>query len=176
MVRPPWAEPQPGLADVVIDPGMAFGTAQHATTRACLTLLCSLPRRGALLDVGCGSGVLAIAARRLGHDPVTAIDHDPLAVDATIANATANGVGLCVARRTIGADRLPAAPTMLANLTLTVLGQLAQSLPDPPPRDLILSGLRPHEAGAGADLFARHGLRERARIDDDGWSTLHLAR
>ncbi|HMM48846.1 MAG TPA: 50S ribosomal protein L11 methyltransferase, partial [Miltoncostaeaceae bacterium] len=64
LVRPPWAEPQPGLADVVIDPGMAFGTAQHATTRACLTLLCSLPRRGALLDVGCGSGVLAIAARR----------------------------------------------------------------------------------------------------------------
>lgn len=173
-VRPPWAAPAEGLADVVIDPGMAFGTAQHGTTRACLEMLCRLPPRGPLLDAGCGSGVLAIAARRLGFDPVTAVDSDPLAVAATLANARANGVGLAVARRSIGRDRLPAARVVLANLTATVLEVLADALPAPAPAHMVLSGLRPHEAGPAAALFARHGLREMARIDDDGWSTVLL--
>ena len=69
-MRPPWEPPRPPLLDVEIDPGMAFGTAQHATTRACLTLLAGLPAGGPLLDAGCGSGVLSVAARRLGWDPV----------------------------------------------------------------------------------------------------------
>jgi ribosomal protein L11 methyltransferase len=176
MVRPPWTEPQEGLLDVVIDPGMAFGTAQHGTTRACLAMLCALPRGGAVLDAGCGTGVLAIAARRLGFDPVTAIDFDPLAVDATIANARANGVGLTVGRRTIGADRLPAADIVLANLTLTVLAVLADHLPDPGPRHMVLSGLRPDEADRAAALFAPHGLVELERVEDDGWTTVRLGR
>ena len=91
---------------------MAFGTGQHATTRACLELLAGLAADApgaSALDAGCGSGVLAIAARRLGLDPVWALDADPLAVEATLANARRNGVGLRVARRAIGADRLPAA-------------------------------------------------------------------
>lgn len=176
MVRPPWAAPRPGLLDVVIDPGMAFGTAQHGTTRACLTMLAALPAGGSLLDAGCGSGVLAIAARRLGFDPVWAIDNDPLAVDATLANAHANRVGLAVGRRTIGADRLPAADVVTANLTATILRVLADALPDPAPRHMILSGLRPHEAGPAAGLFARHGLHEVVRADDDGWVTVRLGR
>jgi ribosomal protein L11 methyltransferase len=176
VVRPPWTDARPGFVDVVIDPGMAFGTAQHGTTRACLAMLCALPRGGAVLDAGCGTGVLAIAARRLGHDPVTAIDSDPLAVEATLANARANGVGLTVARRTIGADRLPAAAIILANLTLTALTVLAGHLPDPAPEHMVLSGLRPDEAGRAAALFAPHGLRERERVEDDGWVTLRLAR
>ena len=123
MVRPPWVEPDPGLADVVIDPGMAFGTGQHATTRGCLELLCGV-EPGALADIGCGSGVLAIAARRLGFEPVAAVDFDPLCVDATLANARANGVALTVARRDIATDPLPEADVVAANLTSGLLATL----------------------------------------------------
>jgi ribosomal protein L11 methyltransferase len=181
LVRPPWEPPRPPLLDVEIDPGMAFGTAQHATTRACLTLLAGITGPGgSLLDVGCGSGVLSVAARRLGWTPVTAIDHDPLCVDATLANARRNGVELTVARRTIGRDRLPAASVVLANLTGTVLRALADALPEPAPRILIVSGLRPAEVEDVAYAFRRHGLhpgaREGDRIDEDGWSSVLLAR
>ena len=77
----------------MIDPGRAFGTGSHPTTRLCIELLAGAPR-GSLLDVGCGSGVLAIAASRLGFAPVLAIDVDPVAVETTRANAAANGVEL----------------------------------------------------------------------------------
>ena len=78
--------------DVVIDPGQAFGTGAHHTTRLCLELLLELEPGGALADWGCGSGVLAIAAARLGWEPVLACDSEPVAVEATRANAAANGV------------------------------------------------------------------------------------
>lgn len=176
LVRPPWEPPRPPLLDVEIDPGMAFGTAQHATTRACLTLLAGLEAGGALLDAGCGSGVLAIAARRLGWDHVTAVDNDPLSVDATVANARRNGVALTAGRRTIGADRLPAAPTVTANLTGTVLRMLAAALPAPAPRSLVASGMRPDEVDGVVAAFAPLGLGAADRIDEDGWSTVLLVR
>lgn len=177
LVRPPWEAPRPPLLDVEIDPGMAFGTAQHGTTRACLALLAGLPVvPGGALDAGCGSGVLAIAARRLGWDPVWAVDADPLAVDATIANARRNGVGLRIGRRTIGRDRLPAAPLVLANLTATVLRLLADALPEPGPGHLIASGMRPEEVDGVAAAFAARGLREVRRVEDEGWSTALLER
>jgi len=175
LVRPPWEPPRAPLLDVEIDPGMAFGTAQHATTRACLTLLAGLPAGGPLLDAGCGSGVLSVAARRLGWDPVTAVDHDPLSVAATVANARRNGVALTVGRRTIGADRLPACPAVTANLTGTVLRMLSAALPAPAPRHLIASGMRPEEVKGIAGAFAPLGLAVADRIDEDGWSTVLLA-
>jgi ribosomal protein L11 methyltransferase len=180
LVRPPWEPPRPPLLDVEIDPGMAFGTAQHATTRAVLTILAGVTGpRGPLLDVGCGSGVLSVAARRLGWTPVTAIDHDQLCVDATTSNARRNGVALTVARRTIGRDPLPAASVVLANLTGTVLRALAEALPAPAPRILIASGMRPEEVDgverAFGPLGLRAGTREGDRIDEDGWSTVLLA-
>ncbi|HEV2814471.1 MAG TPA: 50S ribosomal protein L11 methyltransferase, partial [Solirubrobacteraceae bacterium] len=89
-VRPPWAEARDG--DIVIDPGQAFGTGGHETTRLCLELLLEVQPTGPLVDLGCGSGVLAIAAARLGWSPVLALDFDPLAVAATQTNARANGV------------------------------------------------------------------------------------
>lgn len=175
-VRPPWHAPRPPLADVVIDPGMAFGTAQHPTTRACLELLAEMSPGGSLLDAGCGSGVLAIAARRLGFDPVWAFDSDPLAVEATLANEQRNRVGLRVARRTIGADALPCAGVVAANLTATVLAELAGALPRPAPRGLVASGLRPHEVSATATRFAPLGLSVSREIVDDGWATVLLER
>ena len=79
----------------MIEPALAFGTGAHGSTRAALALLLRDPApRGALLDIGCGSGVLAIAAARLGHGPVTAFDHDPHAVAATRENAAVNGVAV----------------------------------------------------------------------------------
>jgi ribosomal protein L11 methyltransferase len=178
-VRPPWAPARPPLLDVVVDPGMAFGTGQHATTRACLELLAGLAAEGpggALLDAGCGSGVLAIAARRLGYDPVWAVDDDPLCVEATLANARRNRVGLRVGRRAIGRDRLPAADVVAANLTGGLLRELAAALPEPVPAALVASGMRPPEvAGVEAAMSAR-GLRTAARRVQEGWATLLVAR
>ena len=80
-VGPPWLPPDPGREAIVIEPGLAFGTGAHGSTRAALELLVRDPEpRGSLLDIGCGSGVLAIAAARLGHGPVSALDRDPHAV------------------------------------------------------------------------------------------------
>mgnify|MGYP003377066714 CR=1 FL=1 len=159
LVRPPWEEPRPPLLDVEIDPGMAFGTAQHATTRGCLALLAGLPVAGPVLDAGCGTGVLAIAARRLGFAEVTAVDSDPLSVDATVANARRNGVALTVARRTIGADPLPVAEVLLANLTGTVLRALASALPAPAPRRAIASATPTRSRWSGLAAVTGHSRR-----------------
>lgn len=173
-VRPPWEPALPGVGDVVIDPGMAFGTGQHDTTRGCLELLCEIPPQPAA-DIGCGSGVLAIAARRLGFDPVLACDVDPLAVDATLANARANGVSLAVSRRAIGVDPLPRAPVVLANLTADLLGRLADALAADPPRHAVLSGLRPAEAYGVLARWAALGLRPAGRRETAEWTALRLA-
>jgi ribosomal protein L11 methyltransferase len=174
-VRPPWQPPVAGLLDVVIDPGMAFGTGQHATTRTCLEMLVELPP-GPLVDIGCGTGVLAIAACRLGHEPVSAFDFDPLCVDATRANAHANGVALTVARRAIGRDPINWAPTVMANLTATVLAMLAEALSQTPPERAVLSGLRPEEVEPTLARWEPLGLSLRDRRDDGGWSTVLIAR
>jgi ribosomal protein L11 methyltransferase len=176
LVRPPWVAPRPPLLDVEIEPGMAFGTAQHATTRTCLTLLASLPVEGRVLDAGCGTGVLAIAARRLGFEDVYGFDFDQLAVDATADNARRNGVGLTVARRMIGADRLPPADVLLANLTGSVLRALAPALAAPAPRRVIASGMRPEEVNGVHAAFAAIGILPVREIQDEGWSTLLMER
>jgi ribosomal protein L11 methyltransferase len=172
-VRPPWEPPRTGALDVVIDPGQAFGTGAHASTRLTLELLTALEAGGALADWGCGSGVLAVAAARLGFAPVLACDVEPAAVEATRAAAVANGVvvqaGRCDLRRAPG----PWAPVVLANLVRPLLLQLAGHLGRPPAR-LIASGLEVDEADEVAGAFARHGLREAARRTGDGWAAVRL--
>jgi ribosomal protein L11 methyltransferase len=116
-IGPPWEPPPPGLPSVVIEPGLAFGTGGHPTTRLCVELLATV-ERGSLLDVGCGSGILALAARRLGFEPVAAVDVDPVAVEVTAANAAANGVELDVRLADVSADSLPATDVLVANISL----------------------------------------------------------
>lgn len=173
-VRPPWVAPEPGMLDVVIDPGMAFGTGQHPTTRTSLELIAELPP-GPVLDAGTGSGVLAIAAVRLGLGPVVAIDADPLAVAAARRGARANMVDIDVREMRIGVDNLPVAPIVLANLTLEVLRILAVALEGRAPGHLVASGLREHEVGDAVMAFAPLGLREVRRVAGDGWASVRLA-
>jgi ribosomal protein L11 methyltransferase len=135
-IGPPWFEPEP--VAVVIDPGRAFGTGAHGSTRAALALLQEL-EPGPALDIGCGSGVLSIAALCLGFGPLTACDIDPLAVQATTENAARNGVTLAVDRRNALTDALPEAPLWLANLELPLLEPLL-ARPDRPPH-VLASGL-----------------------------------
>src|SRR4051812_14705196 len=146
LVRAPWHAGSDGaLAEVVIDPGQAFGTGAHATTRTCLELLLTLAPGGALVDVGCGSGVLAIAAARLGWAPVLGLDHETASVEATRANAAANDVEVAGRRWDLRTDPVPIPPVMLANLVRPLLLTLARRMSEPPGM-LVASGLLAHEA------------------------------
>jgi ribosomal protein L11 methyltransferase len=179
-VRPPWEQPIGADVELVIDPAQAFGTGAHATTRLCLELLLELvdgapivTAPGPLLDLGCGSGVLAIAAAKLGFAPVTAVDFDPLSVEATRDNAAVNDVTLDVARCDLRSDLIPSAPSVLANLLRPLLLDYAARLTDPP-RTLIASGLLVHETDEIAAAFAAHGLHERDRRERGEWTALLL--
>ena len=173
-VRPPWASPRPGMLDLVVDPGRAFGTGAHATTRLSLELLLEQAPGGSLADLGCGSGVLAIAAARLGFTPVTAVDNELAALEATRANAAVNGVTLeRVEPLDLRAERPPAAQTVTANLMRPLLLRLA-SLIDEHPETLIVSGLLDEEADEVVAAFAP--LTERRRLSSQGWSALLLSR
>lgn len=174
-VRPPWEEPavRPGVTEVVIDPGRAFGTGAHATTRLSLELMLDLDPAGSFADLGCGSGVLAIAASKLGFDPVIAFDSDRLAVEATVQNARDNAVALDrVERFDLRGGPPPAADTVAANLMRPLLLRLAE-LMQPRPRTLIVSGLLDGEADEVAAAFAP--LTERRRLSHQGWSALLLS-
>jgi ribosomal protein L11 methyltransferase len=175
-VRPPWEEPaaRPGVHELVIDPGQAFGTGTHPTTRLCLELLLDVDPQGSFADLGCGSGVLSIAAAKLGFAPVTALDSDREAVKATVANARDNGVALDrVERYDLRNQPPPRADAVAANLMRPLLLTVAGLMDERPPA-LILSGLLDHEADEVAAAFAP--LEERRRLSLKGWSALLLER
>jgi ribosomal protein L11 methyltransferase len=172
-VRPPWEPAGTTPIEIVIDPGQAFGTGAHATTRLCLELLLSLDAGGALVDLGCGSGVLAIAAAKLGWAPVIALDNDPAAVEAAVANAAANGVEIDVRRFDLRADPVPPAPTIVANLLTPLLISLSARLPQRT-ECLIAGGLLTDEADRVAHSLAAHGLLETERRALGEWGALLL--
>jgi ribosomal protein L11 methyltransferase len=160
-IGPPWETPPPGKPTVVVDPGRAFGTGAHPTTRACIELLSGL-ERGGVLDAGCGSGVLAVAAARLGFAPVLAVDLDPVAVETTVRTAARNGVDLEVAVSDVLADDLPDAGLVVANIELRIVERLlARRLGA---RIVVASGYLAHETPA-APGWARVG-----RLELEGWA------
>jgi len=135
-VGPPWEEPEEGLLPVVVDPGQAFGTGAHPTTQLCLRFLLE-HTPVSLLDLGCGSGVLSIAAAKLGYGPVTALDLDEVAVEAARANADANDVAIDVGRADVLSDPLPEAALVLANIAAEPLLEVAGRITAP---ELVASG------------------------------------
>lgn len=192
-VRPPWepAEPpSPARLELAIDPGQAFGTGGHATTRLCLGLLQELVAAGGagpVLDVGCGSGVLAIAAAKLGLGPLLGLDNEQQSVEAATENAAANGVELAVERFDLRGEALPwlgrdrpgppggGEPIVLANLLAPLLVELCGAMARAPSH-LIAGGMLEHELDGVAETFlVDHGLREVARRTRGGWGALWLA-
>ncbi|MEO8969735.1 MAG: 50S ribosomal protein L11 methyltransferase [Solirubrobacteraceae bacterium] len=173
-VRPPWEPAAETALDVVIDPGQAFGTGAHATTRLCLELLLE-SEPGSFADVGCGSGVLAIVAARLGFTPVLALDYDLLAVAATVHNAAVNAVGLHAAGLDLRTDQVPVCDLWAANVLAGPLRAWAASQREVADH-VILSGLLATEASAVAAAFARHGLRETERRERGEWAAVRLRR
>jgi ribosomal protein L11 methyltransferase len=187
LVCPPWEVPSPALASgrlvVLIEPGRAFGTGGHGSTRSCLELLeralgaAPVPHA---LDVGCGSGILAIAAVRLGVPRVDAIDVDPDAVAATTENARRNAVADRVRAAMAAVDEWDgtAAPLVLANLLAAAHVTLAPTLAGliAPGGRLIAGGLLAHEVPAVAGAFAAVGCWLVELTEDDGWAALLLRR
>jgi len=185
-LRPSWEPPREGAIDLVIDPGRAFGTGAHPTTRLCLELLLELAEAGEaggpLADLGSGSGVLAIAAAKLGWGPVSGYDHEPASIEAAEANAAINGVEASFQRQNLR-HKLPALPpTVAANMTAPVLKEVAALLCGGPgeiprtPATAILSGLLPSELDEIAANFAPAGLRETERRIDGDWAALLFRR
>ena len=178
-LRPSWEPPRDGAIDLVVDPGQAFGTGAHPTTRLCLELLCQLAdageARGELVDLGTGSGVLAIATAKLGWNPVRGYDHEQAALEAAEANATANDVDLHLQRINLREQLPELAPTVVANMTAPILRAVASQL-EAPPQSLVCSGLLLAEQDEIAAVFAEVGLRETERRQDGDWAALLLRR
>ncbi len=196
-LRPSWEPPREGAIDVVVDPGQAFGTGAHPTTRLCLEFLCELEAGGELVDLGTGSGVLAIAAAKLGWDPIRAYDHEPAAIEAASANASANDVHLHFERMNLREQLPDLAPTVIANMTAPILLAVAELMkerwrepgegsadnsgegpatPPPAPETVVCSGLLPGEVDGVAAAFGGVGLREVGRRRDGDWAALLLRR
>ena len=159
-VRPPWEDASAAAdeIDLVVDPGQAFGTG---------------------VDLGCGSGVLAIAAAKLGWAPVLGLDHEPESVTATIENARVNGVTVAAERFDLRRDgAVPTAPLVVANLLLPLLLDLSKAGFDGlAPQQMIASGLLIEQADEVSAAFSQaHGLQEQDRRVSGEWAALLLAR
>jgi ribosomal protein L11 methyltransferase len=172
-IRPPWLEGDP--SDLVIDPGPSFGAASHPTTRLCLELLQELEVGGALVDWGAGSGVLAIAAARLGYAPVVAVELDVLAAHVAKRNAGRNGAVVEVTEGDV-TRAAPWAPTIVANLTLPLLVAAADTFSGEGPTRLIVSGVLSSQADTAVAAWSGLGFVERERHELDGWAALVLER
>jgi len=185
VVRPTWsrARTRPGDVTVEIDPGMAFGTGSHATTRMCLRavlrLLAGAPGTAetTVLDVGCGTGVMAIAARLLGARRAVAVDIDPVAVEATRQNSRRNRAGVRASATPVE-DVRGRFDVVVANILSGELKRLAPALAErtAPGGYLVLSGILESEACGVSSHFEQHGLVPYRRYSTGGWSALVLRR
>lgn len=179
LVRPSWSEAVAGDAvELVLDPGMAFGTGLHPTTQQCLEALSTLPLEGkSLLDVGTGSGILAIAAAKRGASPVVAVDTDTLAVDAARENAVRNGVAIPVGQGS-AADVPGRFDVVVANIVSAVLQRIAPHLAArlAGGGTLLVAGISAPAEAATREAFAQARLEVLDRTVRDDWVALALRR
>jgi ribosomal protein L11 methyltransferase len=173
LLRPDWAPPaeDAGLIEIVLEQSAAFGTGLHPTTQACLATLAELEPGGSFADYGCGSGVLSVAAARLGWSPVVAVDIDQASVDAARRNGASNGVEVDARRVDLTTDLAPPAQTIAANIPPGVQRDLAERL-DRAPALLISSGFHPDEIPAVTAAWGTHGLRVSDEVRANEWSLL----
>jgi ribosomal protein L11 methyltransferase len=177
-VRPPWEQPaqRGGVAEVVIDPGGAFGTGTHPTTRMCLELMldAGAPRGRSFCDLGCGSGVLAIAAAKLGFEPVLGVDADRAAIEESGRNARANYVELELRHMDLRREPAPVAEVAAANLTAPLLEAVVSgwAAAGTRPGMLIASGILKEQAEMAATALAGAGLEERGRLVSGDWAAI----
>ena len=178
VVRPTWSEPAGDAVELVLDPGMAFGTGLHPTTQQCLEALSTLPLEGkSVLDVGTGSGILAIAAAKRGASPVVAVDTDTLAVDAARENAVGNGVAIPVGVGS-AADVPGRFEVVIANIVSPVLQRIAPHLAARLASDgtLLLAGITAPAETATREAFSHVRLEVLDRNERDDWVALALRR
>jgi len=181
LVRPTWSEPRDadGVIEIVLDPGMAFGTGLHPTTQQCLEALSTIALEAkGVLDVGTGSGILAIAAAKRGASPVVAVDNDPIAVEAARENTTRNGVLVPVAQAT-AADVPGRFDVVVANIVSPVLQLIAADLVArlAPKGTLIATGISAPSEPQTREAFRKAGLRTLVdRTQREDWVGLALRR
>ena len=176
MPRSSTYQPCPDDAVVRLDPGLAFGTGTHATTALCLERLAQMPLEARrILDLGSGSGILAIAAARLGATAV-AVDHDPQARRATLENSRANGVEIEIVRRLDAVDA--SFDVVLANLVAGTIRELADALVARlvPGGELVLSGILAGQVEWVMDAFSIIEFRFDVPTIRDGWAMLRGCR
>lgn len=178
VVRPPWRRyaPHPGESVIELNPGLSFGTGLHPTTRGCLRLLDEFAAApgSSFLDLGCGSGILAIAAALLGCRPVLALDHDPQAVRAARQNRRANRLDCRLAVRqadVLRLEGLPAYGLVAANLLAGLLVEAAPKIASLAARHLIVAGILRSQYAAVRRAYRRQGFREIRAIPEGAWQT-----
>lgn len=159
-IGPPWEWTAGAEPAVVVDPGRAFGTGAHPTTRACIELLARL-ERGRLLDAGCGSGVVAVAASRLGYAPVLALDADPVAIEVAQATARRNDVDVEVRQADVLVDQIGETDVIVANIELGIVEALLRRRPA---RTAVTSGYLAHETPRA------EGFSRLSRLELEGWA------
>jgi ribosomal protein L11 methyltransferase len=174
LLRPEWAPPgeDPSLTEIVLEQGPAFGTGLHPTTQACLATIAEVDDpRGSFSDLGCGSGVLSIAAAKLGWSPIVAVDIEPSSIAAATGNASRNDVEIDVRRVDVASEPSPEADTVVANIPPDVQLALAAGL-EHAPSLLIASGFKPDEIPAVASAWNAHGLQIDDEVRAHEWSVL----
>lgn len=181
LIRPPW-EPleQTGRTVLTLDPGLAFGTGKHETTRACLEYVELLSsEKGDFLDMGCGSGILAIAASLLGFSDVRGFDVDQEAVDASVRNAGENGAKVDFFRFALGTGKsaaLKSADTVVANILGPLLIRFADEISPVAKKNLVVSGILDTLYEDVLAEYVRRGFKEVSRKTLGEWTTGLLVR
>jgi ribosomal protein L11 methyltransferase len=180
-IIPSWLNAETDRIPIIIDPGMVFGTGHHETTRTCLSLIEKIAETGnrkRFLDIGTGTGILAIGASRLGFEQVVAVDVDPLAVDAATRNAAANGLNNIEIRKGAISSVSGTFDVIVANLLSEILIAIAPELAERlnPGGTAILSGLLVGQEDEVIEAICTADLTFREKITDGKWVSLILGK